>query len=370
MNINRRNFLKGTAAGAAATAVTGGVLIGGAHADAERGHHHLRPGDRGVVPVPRRAPVRGAHPRPGREAGVHLRRVLRRDGVEQGRAGRPDADDHRPRPVPDRRRDPGQPRGQPAAVGQRRARPGDPGRRPDRDAVGRLDAVRRPLRPRRGQAGQAHPDDRLPQRLARARLARRRPAAPALRQPPRHDPPRDQGHHQAHPRRHAAGLEDGGLQLAAPPVGHLAEPARLQGRHRQPDRRDRDRPGLGGRPGRAVVDGQRVVRGGAADPDAGRILGPGVDQRAGDDVRPAPGQRRPARRQQRVRHARTTRRTRRATSSRSTRTSGWPTRAPPRPPTSGSSAAPTTTTSASTSTATCRPGTSSSATSRTWSASS
>jgi len=35
VNINRRNFLKGTAAGAAATAVTGGVLIGGAHADAD-----------------------------------------------------------------------------------------------------------------------------------------------------------------------------------------------------------------------------------------------------------------------------------------------------------------------------------------------
>jgi deferrochelatase/peroxidase EfeB len=34
VNINRRNFLKGTAAGAAGTALTGGVLIGGAHADA------------------------------------------------------------------------------------------------------------------------------------------------------------------------------------------------------------------------------------------------------------------------------------------------------------------------------------------------
>ena len=35
MNINRRNFLKGTAAGAAGTALAGGVLIGGAHADAD-----------------------------------------------------------------------------------------------------------------------------------------------------------------------------------------------------------------------------------------------------------------------------------------------------------------------------------------------
>jgi deferrochelatase/peroxidase EfeB len=34
VNVNRRNFLKGTAAGAAGTALAGGVLIGGAHADA------------------------------------------------------------------------------------------------------------------------------------------------------------------------------------------------------------------------------------------------------------------------------------------------------------------------------------------------
>ncbi|MGH3253105.1 MAG: Dyp-type peroxidase, partial [Trebonia sp.] len=34
MDVNRRNFLKGTAAGAAGTALVGGVLIGGAHADA------------------------------------------------------------------------------------------------------------------------------------------------------------------------------------------------------------------------------------------------------------------------------------------------------------------------------------------------
>jgi len=35
VNINRRNFLKGTAAGAAGTALVGGVLIGGARADAD-----------------------------------------------------------------------------------------------------------------------------------------------------------------------------------------------------------------------------------------------------------------------------------------------------------------------------------------------
>ena len=34
MDLSRRNFLKGTATGAAGTALAGGVLIGGAHADA------------------------------------------------------------------------------------------------------------------------------------------------------------------------------------------------------------------------------------------------------------------------------------------------------------------------------------------------
>jgi deferrochelatase/peroxidase EfeB len=38
MNVSRRNFLRGAAAGAAGTAVTGGVLIGGAHADADAGN--------------------------------------------------------------------------------------------------------------------------------------------------------------------------------------------------------------------------------------------------------------------------------------------------------------------------------------------
>ena len=35
MNVSRRNFLRGAAAGAAGTALTGGVLIGGARADAD-----------------------------------------------------------------------------------------------------------------------------------------------------------------------------------------------------------------------------------------------------------------------------------------------------------------------------------------------
>src|SRR6266581_742943 len=34
MNVSRRSFLRGTVTGAAGTALAGGVLIGGAHADA------------------------------------------------------------------------------------------------------------------------------------------------------------------------------------------------------------------------------------------------------------------------------------------------------------------------------------------------
>ena len=39
MNVSRRNFLKGTASGAAGTALAGGVLIGGARADADEARH-------------------------------------------------------------------------------------------------------------------------------------------------------------------------------------------------------------------------------------------------------------------------------------------------------------------------------------------
>ena len=134
-------------------------------------------------------------------------------------------------------------------------------------------------------------------------MAARRPARAVSREPPGHDPPRDQGHRQAHPRRHAAALEDRGLQLAAAPVGHRAEPARVQGRHRQPDGHPRERPDLGRRPGGARLGARRVLPGGPADPDARRVLGPRVDQRAGGDVRPPQGHRRAARRHQRVRHA-------------------------------------------------------------------
>ena len=38
MNVSRRNFLKGAAAGTAGTALTAGVLAGGARADGGTGH--------------------------------------------------------------------------------------------------------------------------------------------------------------------------------------------------------------------------------------------------------------------------------------------------------------------------------------------
>ena len=76
VDLSRRNFLKGTATGAAGTALAGGVLIGGAHADADAATRS-DPVDGGVVPVPRRDPVRRAHPGTRRQAGVHLRRGLR-----------------------------------------------------------------------------------------------------------------------------------------------------------------------------------------------------------------------------------------------------------------------------------------------------
>ena len=42
MNPSRRNFLKGAVSGAAGTALAGGVLIGGAHADAAGRRDHGR----------------------------------------------------------------------------------------------------------------------------------------------------------------------------------------------------------------------------------------------------------------------------------------------------------------------------------------
>ena len=314
VDLSRRKFLKGTATGAAGTALAGGVLIGGAHADANAATQR-RPGHRGgVVPVPRRAPVRRAHPRA-------------RPASRRSPASRPSTSTAADK----------------AALADllqtitTRARFLTAGGTPPNLGVSQPPSdsdVLGPVVPADGltvtlSAGSTLFDDRygladrkplklkpmttFPNDSPGPGVAARRPARAALREPPGHDPPRDQGHRQAHPRRHAAALEDRGLQLAAAPVRHRAEPARVQGRHRQPDRHPRQRPDLGRRPGGARLGAERVLPGGAADPDARRVLGPRVDQRAGGDVRPPPGHRRAARRHQRVRHARTTRRTRTGT---------------------------------------------------------
>ena len=155
MDLSRRNFLQGTVSGAAGTALAGGVLIGGAQADANAATQGDRGHRGGVVPVPRRAPVRHPDPGPVRQAGGHLRRVLRRHGGEQGGARRAVPDAHQQGAVPHRRRHAAQPGRRPAAVGQRRARPVRAGRRADRDLSAGSSAVRRPLRAGGPQAAQA-----------------------------------------------------------------------------------------------------------------------------------------------------------------------------------------------------------------------
>ena len=86
------------------------------------------------------------------------------------------------------------------------------------------------------------------------------PPASAMRQPSRHDPPRDPRHHQAHPRPHAAPLEAGGLQLPASAVGHgrgICSGSRTAPRIRRATMRAA--PGLGRRP-RAARRGHRAAR--------------------------------------------------------------------------------------------------------------
>ena len=251
--------------------------------------------------------------------------------------------------VPHRRRHPGQPRRQPAAVRQRRARPGGAGRRADRDRVGRVDAVRRPLRARGGQAAEAHADDRLPERLARPGLAH----GDLLLQLCANHP--DTIHHAI---RDITKHTRGGMQLRWKIEGYNSPP-RPSGTARNLLGFKDGTANPTGATWRATWSGWTTRR--SPPGRAGgsylvvrliRMLVEFWDRvsinEQEEDVRPPPGHRRPARRQQRVRPAELQGGPARATSSRSTRTSGWPTRARRRPPTSGSSAAPTTTTSGST----------------------
>ena len=109
-----------------------------------------------------------------------------------------------------------------------------------------------------------------------------------------------------------------------------AQPARLQGRHGEPQGRGRrpaaDQPvGAAGR--RTVLDGRWQLPGHPEDPDDDRDLGPDLARRTGADHRPGQGKRRADRPGRRVRRAglRGRRRRRRPRSSTRSPTCGWPT---------------------------------------------
>ncbi len=208
------------------------------------------------------------------------------------------------------------------------------GRRPDRHRVARCFAVRRPVRARARQAAPAPCDGHLPERRPGPRAgatatsavqlcaATRDTVLHALRDITRHT----RGALQPRWRMTASS--------AAAPLRHAAQPAGVQGRHRQPGRprRRRDGPaGLGaadsGEPGWATGGSYQVVRlirmlvefwDRVSITEQERMFG-----RRRDTGAPLDGRRRPT--------PRPTPTTRTARSSRWTRTSGWPTRAPPRP---------------------------------------
>ena len=98
------------------------------------------------------------------------------------------------------------------------------------------------------------------------------------------------------------------LQEPAATDRDAAQPARFQGRHREPrDRRcRRDEPARLARKRRrrARLDARGHVPGRARDPDARRVLGSRLAQRAGDDDRPPPRDRCAPRCRPRVRQAR------------------------------------------------------------------
>ncbi|CAK7286273.1 hypothetical protein SGPA1_40533 [Streptomyces misionensis JCM 4497] len=128
----------------------------------------------------------------------------------------------------------------------------------------------------------------------------RRPLPADLRAEPGHRAARPARHRPAHPRRDADQVAHRRLPERPAPHRRPAQPARLQGRHRQPGRQLRpgdEQADLGRRrPGRARLGHRRQLPGHPDHPDAGRVLGPGLAHRAGEDVRPAQGHRRPARR--------------------------------------------------------------------------
>ena len=235
MTVSRRSFIKGTASGAAGTALAGGVLIGGARADAKPDQGS----DASTVPA---YPFHGAHqagvltPDPGHkqpfacvaafdctaankaELGILMYELTERAWFLTTGGTPPDL-----------------------GVGQPPA---------DSDVLG-------PTVPADGltitlSVGSSLFDDRYG--LGRQKPLRLSPMPPfpndfldpawlggdLLLQFCANHP--DVIHHairdilKADPWQYAAALENGGLRLAAAPVRYPAQPARLQGRHRQPDR--------------------------------------------------------------------------------------------------------------------------------------
>ena len=303
MNINRRNFLKGTAAGAAGTALAGGVLIGGAHADA----------DAATTSGPATEasyPFHGAHQSgvltPGPSGKQAFTCVASFDATASSKAEL--ADLLRTLTARARFLTTG---GTPADLGV--SQPPS-----DSDVLG-------PVIPADGltatlSVGSTLFDDRYGLAAAKPRKLTPMTAFPndalepawlggdLLLQFCANHP--DTIHHAI---RDITKHTRGGMQLAWKMEGYNSPP--------RPSGTSRNL--LGFKDGTANPTGAtatdlvwvddpaepawtagRLLRGGAADPDAGRVLGPRVDQRAGGDVRPAAGQRRAARRQQRVRHAR------------------------------------------------------------------
>ena len=234
--MKRRAFLGSAAALGAGAAIDRVIGAGGG---ARRGAGcATRPPCRNAADRLRGRPP-GGHPH-ARAAARDLRRV-RRDRAVAGRAGR-----RRCETLSDRAR-----RADRAATTRCSGAPGegptpDSGilgphasrRRPDRDDRLRRLALRRPLRPGRAQAARAEADDDLPRRRARRRGVPRRRARAAVRQQRGDAAQRAARPHARDARLARAALEDRGLPARPPSEARrAAQPARLQGRHRQPGRR-------------------------------------------------------------------------------------------------------------------------------------
>jgi deferrochelatase/peroxidase EfeB len=205
VDVNRRNFLKGTAAGAAGTALVGGVLIGGAHADADASTQASGAAQADAASYPFHGARQSGVLTPGPSGKQPFTCVAAFDSMAQDKAALTSllqTITTRARFLTTGGTPPNLGISQPPS---------------DSDVLG-------PVVPADGltmtvSVGSTLFDDRYGLSAAKPMKLK--------------------------PRRHAVAVEDGGLQLAAPAVGHGAQPARVQGRHRQPDGQPRHRPGLG-----------------------------------------------------------------------------------------------------------------------------